>query len=202
MQSDGKDDDSSGKPRDAGLEFVLVEHPTKRASGDVRKRVRSHVTKLQHQRNREKEIESHTTTTRPFIPYSSHQIKQRTSPKKSAKAAKVRKPKTIASDQAGVAQRTLARHGLFDAAQIRSPKKAGDEEDDVKELPLAQYWTDFGPISRSELGVAFSRGTMSFRTFALDDSTNTIGSSLEALGLDVASVLVSYPGCPSSSAAK
>lgn len=52
----------------------------------------------------------------------------------------------------------------------------------------ALYGALINPNTR--LGQSFSRGTMAFRTFALDDTTNIIGQSLDFLELDVAVVLV------------
>lgn len=196
MQQSGADDPSASSstsnapaPGSGSLEFVLVDQPTKRASGDVRRRVRSHVTKLQHQRNREREIDFHTTSSRPFISYSSESAKQRSAPKKSGKVTKAKKPKVSVVPQDAAEKAALKRqHGNL--LQIRSLKKEESDEDEKLAQAAAPYGTHCDKLTLSDLGVAFSRGTMSFRTFALDDSTNTVGASLEALGLDVASVLV------------
>lgn len=177
----------------SGLEFVLVEQPTRRASGDVRRRVRSHVTKLQHQRTREKETVSHTNAARPFISYSSQDVDRRKGSVKSGKVAKAKKASVSAVKKGAAAKTALAESRHENAVQIRRPQRQ-ESEDDIEVVPARQqYQPDFDKFAKSDIGIAFSRGTMSFRTFALDDSTNTIGTSLEALGLDVASVLVRLP---------
>lgn len=189
MQRTGATESSGAKASPTGLEFVLVEQPTKRASGDVRKRVRSHVTKMQHQRSREREVDSHTNILRPFVEYSSQSVKQRSAPKATGKVAKAKKSKGSTGEQYATTK-THARRRHQNVLQIRSPKSP--ESDNTAVAPTRRYGLDFDLLSKSDLGTAFSRGTMSFRTFALDDTTNTVGASLEALGLDVASVLV---GC-------
>lgn len=192
MQRSGESDAKREPAKDADLEFVLVEQPTQRASGDVRRRVRSHVTKLQHQRTREKELVSHTAASRPFIAYSSQNVKPKAASAKPARVAKAKKSKTAANEQRTTGQASSkGRRGTI--LQIRSPKRSErDEPPDGDDAAVVgrRYWKDFDSLAKSDLGIAFSRGTMSFRTFALDDSTNTVGMSLEALGLDLASVLV------------
>ena len=51
------------------------------------------------------------------------------------------------------------------------------------------------PLVLEGLGIAFSRGTMSFCTFALDDRSNMVGAILDALDLDCASVMVIWNAC-------
>ena len=179
-QNDDEDPTSDKAKNSGGLEFVLVEQPTKRASGDVRRRVRSHVTRLQHQRTREREtLVGHSNATRPFISYSNQSVKQSATPAKLGKVAKVKKEKDAASS-------SKRRHTNV---VIRVPRKGGLGGTALTR-PGPRYWANFEMLPKSDLGIAFSRGTMSFKTFALDDATNTVGMSLEALGLDVASVLV------------
>ena len=201
MQQDGTGDPQDGRNKtgapssSGGLEFVLVDQPTKRATGDVRRRVRSHVTRLQHQKTREKEIINHSGAARPFIPYASLTERPSAEVAKAGKSAGVRKGKSAATAQDRAATSSKRRNDR--AQRTRSSKK---EQEESEERALVKgggkFWEDFSMLASSTLGVAFSRGTMSFRTFALDDSSNTVGMSLDALGLDLASVLV-RPGSSS-----
>lgn len=193
MQQDGtRERKGSDETSSSGLEFVLVDQPTKRATGDVRRRVRSHVTKLQHQRTREKEIINHSGAARPFIPYASLAERPRADAAKSGKPAGVKKAKSNAIAAERPAALAKRRNDKFLKAKPSKKQPLEESEDQTLVKGGENYWKGFGLLGNSSLGTAFSRGTMSFRTFALDDSTNTVGTSLEALGLDLSSVLVRF----------
>lgn len=179
--------DDTQKPQSA-LEFVLVDEPTKRATGDARRRVRSHVTKLQHQRARENQTISHPRASLPFIPYSGEKAKPRRdqSKAKTGPQAKVTKAKAAPAARHAVKPASKRRHEHETKGEAHERENVDEEV--VRQTPPAPFWTSWRGLE-----TAFSKGTMSFRTFALDDSTNTVGMTLEALGLDLASVLVRHP---------
>lgn len=166
----------NSKPK-SSFTFLTVEpqneHERPRLSAGVRKQMKSHLTLLQHKRTRQE------------------------------KAAKISgwltsslgrqrdvdvdiKGDNTAQSFPGMRVPRLERKQVLAA---KSEDKSGSVE-----ILLKREKTSSPVMLQLPSGVleqSFSRGSMAFRTFALNDSANVIGSSLSRLQFDVSSVMVS-----------
>lgn len=130
------------------LEFVVFD-PSDSKSAKNRRQIRSHVTKTQHRRAREKH--GNKSFVRAFV----------------------------GADHDG-RNKVKWQHEVTrgNAALEESAVDVEYQDEEAVALPVS-------PLIKS-----FSRGNMSFRTFALDDPENDIGVALSHLNYDVASILV------------
>lgn len=166
--SSGKRNATEKPSNNAEFQFVVMQGPRDALQHKTRKQIRSHVTKVQHQRTREK--------------LRNNQARSLTS---------------------GAASKVT---GTVDSKDASTLVKKEDETDVAPEYEgnatkLEQYPKTSLPSFAAEPPVsltiphsasfeALSRGVMAFRTFALQDTTNTISKSLGTLGLELSSVMV------------
>lgn len=167
--SGGKANDSQATNQDGGFHFVVMRGPRDSMQQKTRKQIRSHVTKVQHQRIRERLQNSNaTSTTAGAVSSTDHSVSTRRS------AAIAKKGEDLVT----------AHENVEDATKI------DHQQESTHPLWALENSNRFA-IASSELLEAFSRGTMSFRTFALQDSSNVVGKNLRELGLGLSSVMVS-----------
>ena len=143
--------------------------PSDSKSAKNRRQIRSHVTKTQHRRAREKH------GNKPFVrAFVGADHDGRNKVKWQHEVA--RKEGTVHEEAAAKSSSSGPVRG--NAALEESAVDVEYEDEGAVALPVS-------PLIKS-----FSRGNMSFRTFALDDPENDIGVALSHLNYDVASILV------------
>lgn len=187
---DGGDGDGEASSSGRSFEFLPVERPTTRtraASSAALKRVRSHVAKVQHQRQREKIIaQRRKTATEPDA-----------RPKHPPNSPRFRAGRScVVNEVSSAPLLPLAQH-----TSLQSPFHVALESDELEaardgaatvyeERSHTLAWNELTKLMLGGPATSFQEGKMSFRTFALDDPTNTVGTCMNELGFDVSSTLV------------
>jgi hypothetical protein len=164
------------------FKFVNYERPGDATNERVRRQVRSHVSRLQHRQNRERQF---------------HQIAQ----------SKVQRLEAGASSGLGSSE-----DGLTTAvapADVRNATASWNRHSTAESDTTSEEATDhqqvFIPASRpavaqpplvalpsSALERSFSRGSLAFRTIALNDPENIMGRNIAELKLDLSSIMSFY----------
>lgn len=173
--------------------FVVLENPSDALQQKTRKQVRSHVTRVQHRRARD-ERSNATTPSAHAAPLGSSSISRSVSLLALTTVPQLAAPSptdeptnelTYASPDVQLREAYLDSMSDYYGQSSEERRRRRLEAQDARSTAL-----DVFRLPDSALGDSLSRGEMSFRTFALDDTTNTIGQSLNALGLDLASIMV------------
>lgn len=153
---------TAAKRQRSNFSFVSISHPDDAMDQAVRRRIRSHVSTVQHRENR-KRMKHATSGGNPGAPPPA--------------------PTTSSEGQGAVRTQTND-----DTGQSRSTHKHLHLQNAVP----ASYHNVANRPPVSSLDMSFSRGGPSFRSFALFDSDNIVGMSIGALGFDVAEIMSFY----------
>lgn len=205
--------------KSSSLVFLEVTHPTLPRGKDAQRVIRSHVTRIQHQRRRENyranQCAFNTKLARAASGSSTSSddqltpVSDRTSPKSLSESASPAETNRIESElpffnSSHPSQiknsnvRRLVRSHVTKWQHQRRRRKAA-EAIDLIESPTecGQTTPDIDvplprlPVNSSEKLI--SKGAAAIRNVILDDSTNTVATAITRLGLDLRSVMVSLP---------
>lgn len=180
-----------------GLQFVSVETPWKSRATPrhIRRQVRSHVTRLQHRRARERPTrlrEGPTTSLRTGVKLSTGRAEVVSGVDGGRQGA------AAGTDQLVEAPSCMPRS---EALVQRPEENATAADEPISESSNGRRTTHEIPVertlSRSKSSDAFSQPILSLRTSALDDSFDIVGESLDKLVLNTSSVLVRICVMPS-----
>jgi len=196
--------DTAEPEDDASFPWINIERPSDGRSKANRQRVRSYVTKLQHQRAREQQDRKRVATKRatssnpesgtasPVSATGSHSGSQHDyAPKQTSSSIGRRTGGLIVFDSPA----PFAGNGdLRFAKDVRTKRADAKSTDDHETTSSNAAEESKVLIRQTPLPEPRSLEEMSFRTFALHDSTDSVSSSLHELRLDLSSVLVSRSG--------
>lgn len=194
-------DDKAGKRSNNTFQFVNYEHTAdvtdRKKRTQVRSQVRSHVTRWQHRQSRERHHDK------------MHRGKSGTpSGTPESIAVNTRRGKSN-HDETPVALDSTPNTGVplpiyagqgSSSAVLQDRKQAHDtighddsqQQIDGRGAEARPSTQDAHRLTGDPLTQAFSRGTMSFQTIALQDTYNAIGASLESLHLELPSIMGLY----------
>lgn len=165
---DGRQDinHDKGKEEDATFKFVLIERPGDAAVDHrVRRQVKSHVSRLQHRQERERQFAA-------------------TSSKNLVKPSRPIVPSTMDSS---------IRDTRYEDVNKSSGSAASSSRDSSESTATSKTTTHEGTLEEhSALERSFSRGSVAFRTIALKDTENQVGKNLAELRLDISNVMSFY----------
>lgn len=175
----GPENWASKQNEDTSFTFLTVEpqkeHERPRLSAGVRKQMKSHLTILQHKRVRQEKA----ARISGWLTSSLGRQKEANVEAKAKEEVAGRSSPCVRVPRVEQGWALSEREDEVELAEASS-KRRMKSSTFVWQLPT-------GVLEQS-----FSRGSMAFRTFALDDPSNVIGSSLSRIQLDISSVLVSH----------
>lgn len=164
------------------FKFVNIERPGDATNARVRRQVRSHVSRLQHRQNRERQSHrggrSQSIVAEPEAPPSS----------------------SIDSSEDGqvTASTPVNARNTTHSWFRHSTESDSNPDESTERQPSSPPTTDLTISSSvlasptSALEKAFSRGSLAFRTISLNDPDNVIGRNAAELRLDLASIMSFY----------
>lgn len=170
------------------FQFVNLEHPGHGTDSHVHRQVRSHVSRLQHRQNREnkrnRERQSHPVS-------HSRSVAADTESASSSSIDSSEDGRVSSTAPTNVRNRT--------DSWLRHSTESDSTPDESAENKLISTCPTGLPVlpsvltsPTSALERAFSRGSLAFRTFSLNDPDNIVGRNVPELGLDLSSILSFY----------
>lgn len=176
--------------------FVFIEHPQDTKDARFKRQVRTHVTRAQHRKTRERTRQA----IREQIAAGPNTDARHGPPQEGLVPPWRLQQESVGESSSAMNTRNTSEiQSHFQQAQPNTVNSTASRGVRSFAERLASGMLDSGNTSLedalvhpgSNLGKSFSRGVMAFRTFALNDATNVVGVSLSQLELDVAIVLVS-----------
>ena len=201
--------------KSSSLVFLEVTHPTLPRGKDAQRLIRSHVTKLQHAKRRQRyrtdypvlaaEHREHSTSWNRLTDQETL-VNDQAPPKPLSEPAS---PDDEAAEQPMLPffnsshpsqiknsnVRRLVRSHVTKWQHRRRKKEAADAADSAQSpiqteqtTPVHAFWIPPLPASSSEKLI--SKGAAAIRNVILDDSSNTVATAITRLGLDLKSIMV------------
>lgn len=181
---DRKNASNNDKRDGSTFKFVNIERPGDATNERVRRQVRSHVSRLQHRQNRDRQSLSATHSKR----YPATRLEAGTSSSVDS-----------SEDGHGTAGTPVETRNVTTSWLRRSTTgsdSASEETAEQQRLSVLAAGHSASPAlltsPSSALERSFSRGSLAFRTISLNDPDNVIGTNIAELKLDLSSILSFY----------
>jgi hypothetical protein len=155
--------------------FVNIERPGDATNERVRRQVRSHVSRLQHRQNRERQFQQAAQS-------KAHRLEAGAS--SSLESSEDGHSTAVTPADARNVTASWTRHSTTES-DTTSEESADHQQAFTAQPPLIA-------LPSSALEKSFSRGSLSFRTIALNDPDNIIGKNIAELKLDLSSIMSFY----------
>jgi len=159
-----------GKGEDANFSFVHIERPGATVDQRVRRQVKSHVSRLQHRQERE----------RQFAVKRSKDLDKSSGATSSSTRDSFKSSETVASITRDSSDSSV------DSQTVNS-QNVDSQNVDPQTTHEGNNLEEQSALERS-----FSRGSIAFRTIALKDTENQVGKNIAGLRLDISNVMSFY----------